>query len=154
MDTKILLSQIHFCLVSLSYYNSNAWAAEESIIEDFEFKGLLKKEWGTDILSERSFKGLVEFREKWLAYKESVNYAGDTVFMFFDQKWKDIVKEYLCPALDSIELDFLNNHMDYISYKKNADFDAYPSISEILERGETLYKLLLNKNIVKKRYMD
>lgn len=150
----INLKYIYINLTWLSYYNKNSSNAEESIIEDFNFKGLLKREWGTDILSESSFEGLVKFREKWLAYKKSVNYAGDIIFMFLDQKWKDIVEEYLCPALDSIEVDFLHNNIEYISYKKNTDFNACPSSSEILERGATLYKLLLNKKIVKKRYMD
>lgn len=148
------LKYIHTYLTWLSYFNKNSSNVEESIIEDFDFKGLLKRKWGTNILSENSFERLEEFRKKWLVYKESVNYAGDTVFMFFDQKWKHIVEEYLCPALDSLELDFSHNNIEYISYIKNADFDACPSSSEILERGETLYKLLLNNKIIKKRYMD
>lgn len=154
MNAKIPLSHIHFCLVSLTYYNSNVWAAEESIIEDFNFKGLLKREWGTDILSDNSFKGLVKFREKWLTYKESVNYAGDTVFMYFDKNWIKIINVYLLPAIESMESDMASHKIEFVSYRNHYDPLKKPTIDNILERGNTLYKLLLDAKIVTKSYTE
>ena len=147
------LHNIHTFLTWLSFYNKNASNVEESIIEDFGFLDLTKKKWGTEILSDKTFNAIIVFRENWLEYKKSVNYGGDTVFMFFDKNWKDIIQEYLCPALDSIEQDFISNTIEFTPYKEIVDFNLYPTSTEILERGETLYKLLLEKKVVEKRYM-
>lgn len=142
-----MLNHLHFSLVNLTYYNSNSWAAEESLIEDWNFYGMLNKEWGTDIIADHTIDKLNKFRKKWIDYKNSVNYAGDTVFMFIDENWKHLVQKYLCPTLESMEADFDANHIEYNSYKKDYNPDARPSKQNILERGRTLYGLLLKHNV-------
>ena len=148
------LKYIHTHLCWLCYYNKSSSNVEETIIEDFEFLDLIKNKWGKEILSDQTFEHLACFRQEWLQYKKGVNYAGDTVFMFFDNKWFDIIKNYLIPLLESMEKDFSLNKIKYTSYRNSIDLDTRPSTDDILERGRTLYKLLLKNKVIKKKVYE
>lgn len=152
-DFKSTFHLTHFCLSSLTYYNSNTFAAEESLIEDWDFRRLLLGEIGSEVISSLTLDLLNNFRLNWLKYKRSANYAGDPVFMYFDINWHQLIEEYLIPALDSMELDFNYYGLEYVPYSSHYNPSIRPSVENILERGTTLYKLLLKNGITEKPYM-
>ena len=152
-STKNNLSYIHFHLGTISYYNKNFFAAEESLIEDWDFYGLLNKEWAVEILSNHTFELLTKFRQKWLGYKNEKYFDGDSVFMSIDPDWKNIVTEYLVPTLQSMESDFDKHEIEYVPILNSYNPDLLPPIEAILQRGSILHKLLLENKIITKNYI-
>lgn len=147
------LSYIHFNLISLTYFNNNIYASEESLIEDYNFNGLIKNEWPVNVLSSESIELLKTFREAWLDYKREHSYSGDYVFLFIDKHWNNMIKEYLYPAIEKMELEMTSMNMDYIPYKTVCNSDNRPTDAQLLERVEQLYDLLLEKRIISKDYL-
>lgn len=153
-DTTISgLVNIHFALSNLTYYNENAFAAEESIIEDFAFEELINEEWNGGALSQKTTTLLKAFRKEWRQYKRDVSYSDDPVFMFLDQRWHLIVSKYLMPALDSMEHDFSAQNIEHLPFREHYDASARPSDKTVLEKGRILYDLLLENKIITKDYI-
>lgn len=151
---KNSLHYIHFYLGEISYYNNNFFSAEESVIEDWGFLELLKKEWGTDFLSDETFSLLQNFRKHWLVYKNEKFYSGDPVFMSIDVDWKDIVKEHLKPCLESMEIDLTKHQIEFLPIMKSYKPESFPPIEAILQRGHILHKLLIENKIITQDYLD
>ena len=94
------------------------------------------------------------FKQKFLNYLSNFSYGDDEIFTAFDAIWHQIIKNYLLPVLESMEQDFEKHGIEYTSYKITYDPDARPSDEDILERGRTLYGLLLKHKVIKRYYLD
>lgn len=144
---------IHFCLSSLTYYNKNMHAAEETAIEDCDFLGLIKGEWGFNILSSKTLEKLKEFRRRWLAYKQENSYAEDLTFTSIDKNWHALINNFLIPALDALEEEISGWQIEFVSYKIFHEISIRPSDGDILERVKILYGLLHKHKIVELKYV-
>jgi len=153
-EAKLYLQNIHFSLSSLTYFNNNIFAAEETIIEDWNFIDLIHGKWKVNILSEYAIHKVFDFRKMWLEYKKKNVFGDDLTFTYFDPKWHALINDYLIPALDILELEMKDNQIDFISYLDYRDIDAHPNNEQLLERGRTLYNLLLTNKIIERRYID
>ena len=148
------LSYIHFHLCSLSYYNNNNFAAEESLVEDHFYLQLLKREWGNDILRDETFSLLQKFRTSWMIYKMEKHYSENLLFVSIDPDWKNIIKYDLIPALLEMEKDLDKYQIEYGPIMKNYKPDNFPPVEDILRVGSILYKSLLDNKIITKNYID
>lgn len=147
------LSYIHFNLISLTYFNNNIYASEETLIEDFNFNGLIKNEWLLNVLSSEAIELLKSFREAWLEYKREHSYSGDYVFVFMDDHWHKVIKNYLYPALEKMENEMASMKMDFIPYKTVCNNNVRPTDEQLLERAKKLYSMLIEHKIYSKNYM-
>lgn len=122
--------------------------AIEDLYEDFEFEALCMGKWGGNILREETNLQLRNFEREWKKFRNGVNYGNDGVFVYFDTNWHHIITAYLIPVLNNIEKDFDKAGVEYISYRKSYQPDTFPPHEDILERGRTLYGLLIKNNII------
>lgn len=147
------ISYTHFSLMSLTYFNNNIYASEETLIEDYKFNELISNKWPVNVLSLKTIELLKRFRDVWLEYRKEHSYASDYLFVLFDADWKKILKENLFPSLDAMEAEMRIMNIDFTPYLDVCNIDFKPSDDEILERVEQLYRLLLDNNIISNTYM-
>lgn len=138
-------------MISYSKYCYNLY--DSDLFEVFHFDELVRQEWGVNILSKDSFNLLNNFYIAWKEYRISNLYGDDEIFIYSDNKWHQLVSDYLIPLLINFEVDFDSNNIQYKSYIQFYDPDARPSDEDILERGRTLYKLLIDHGIIKRKYL-
>ena len=149
-EKRLLLSIYNY----LSKIYNNEQMAYTCALDDLymadNLSALVNKKWGTNILGTHSFGFLIEFEQLWRHYRKTAPHGEDEIFVNIDPAWKKIVQDCLVPLLNSMENDFHEYGIEFISYKEYHDPDARPSDEEILERGRTLYDLLLKHGIIKK----
>lgn len=153
-EIKLNLVYIHQCLIHISYFNRNSFAAEETMIEDFAFLELIDGKWGKEILLAITFKKLKVFRNQWIDYKRKFTYSDNVVFMFYDKNWREIVSKYLIPALEKMEEDFNRHGIEYNNFRAQYDPDSRPNDSDIISAANVLYNLLLKNKIIEKSYLN
>ncbi len=95
-----------------------------------------------------------EFRIHWVGYLKDNNYSEDGIFIQFDPKWSFIKEHYLIPLLIDLENEMLRLDINFQTFRDTYNSDARPSDEDILERGRTLYGLLLKHKVIKRDYMD
>jgi hypothetical protein len=150
-----LLIEIYDALSQMTCYSKYCYNLYDSdLFEVFEFSSLINQKWGQLIITEPTFNKLRQFSDEWLIYRRNAPYGDDEIFVYSDIEWHRIIKNYLLPALESMERDFEKHGIEYTSYKITYDPDARPSDEDILERGRTLYGLLLKHKVIKRYYLD
>lgn len=142
------LLRIHRNLIELMnfhYYSSMVY--DSDLYEVLEFNSLLNYKWGSEVLGTKTIELIKLFNQEWKKYRTLIPQSDDGVFCSLDPGWHKLFKKQLLPALESMEADFDANHIEYNSYKKDYNPDARPGKQDILERGRTLYGLLLKHNV-------
>lgn len=153
-------SSLKYCTC---YYNIGSYGSSfQSLFEDFYFIELLERKWGKALLSHETLNLLNEFYLEWKNYILE-NPFGSDFFVFFDKDYRMLIREFLIPALDSMERDLVDQNLDRIevegnvlkleSYKEIYKPDNRPSDDEIIWKVNHLYSLLEDYQIIKKPYM-
>ncbi|MCB0638656.1 MAG: hypothetical protein KDC54_18625 [Lewinella sp.] len=118
----------------------------------YHFQALLDGKWGYMTLSPETSQELNDFAESWRGYRKEKPYGEDEYFVFFDPEWHEIIQYRILPALKAMEADFRRNQVAYQSLQTTYSPSARPPDEAALERGRTLYNLLLSHRIIKKDY--
>jgi len=148
---KYNLRCIHYHLSSLvSYKKGNYEVARLDLYLDHFFDELCKGIWGNDLLKSHTIKLFDTFSIAWKRYQIEEPIGEDGVFCFYDPKWNKIIQNCLIPLLDHFEMDLINQNISIESYKKILSQNTRPTDEELLERGRTLYNLLIKHDIIRK----
>lgn len=158
-DIKVYLIHIHGLLVHISYYfNQGAYGiAFEGLYQDFYFKELIERKWGLGYLSNSTLDMLALFHKEWKEYV-LLNSFGNSFFVFYDPEYHKMVKDFLLPALENMEQDFVTydvlvDNLSWNSYKTEYNPETRPSDNDVIWKIEMIYKVLSEKNIISKPYM-
>lgn len=146
------LHYIHFYLLRLLQYEPRSFGIEESLIEDCDFLELIRGNWKENSVSMVSIQLLREFRKKWVEYKQENSYSIFSEFMFIDKKWESICKNYLIPAIESLEKDLTAMNIEFIPFKSIPE--RKPTEEELLKLAKHISNLLIEKRILERHYMD
>lgn len=145
------LTHVHYYLKLLPTYVKGGYSsALEDLYEDFEFKALCSGEWGGNVLNSNMVTLLNEFELRWREYRKQTPFGSDPVFVYFDEAWLKIVNKNLIPLIEHLETAFDEAAIEYISYKGGYTPNELPPNEEILDRANTLYKLLLEHHVISK----
>ncbi len=122
----------------------------EEIFENlFEVKEISEVFNGLNFLSKETKEKLLRFQEKWYEFIEANNYSSDPVFVYLDTQFQHILDNELKSFLLSFNLDMQkNNFVDIESLEYTTR--EFPDSKAILERGCTLYGLLIKHKVIKK----
>ena len=154
-SAKVNLLEIHQNLSGfLTYCYFSYRMTDSDLFQSLYFKELVNQKWGQLILSKNTFDKGVIFYLKWVDFRLNKPYGDDNVFVYLDKDWLSLLEEYLIPFLKSMEIDFLNHSIEFISYENDYDKTAKPSNEEILKNAAHLYSLLLSHNIIQKENLE
>ena len=145
-----LLPNVHFLLKTLINDFSDMSFLLESIYNEGQFEEMGNPLKEDPIRSIATALKLRLFHLEWQRYRKNVAYSDDKIFIQLDERWIKIINDYLKPALKSIEKDFDQFDVKYISYKQNVFNYRYPTNEELLSRANYLYELLLKHEIIDK----
>ena len=163
--TKVYLIHIYNTLLNCTTYvnTGNYSISFQSLFQDFYFMELLEKKWGKNIISDATISLLHIYFIRWKEYVENTSY-GDTMFVFYDDKYHDLISEYLLPAIDSMKLDLTLHNACEIAVVENEtlkiiDFNSFynpglrPQDHDVIWKIQMIYDVLLEKKLIQKPYM-
>ncbi|MFC2185790.1 hypothetical protein ACFCT7_00640 [Fulvivirgaceae bacterium LMO-SS25] len=154
-SAKVNLLEIHQNLSGFLTYSYFSYRMTDSdLFQSLYFRELVNQKWGQLILSKNTFDKGVGFYLKWVDFRLNKPYGDDNVFVYLDKDWLSLLDKYLIPFLKSMEIDFLNHSIEFISYENDYDKTAKPSNEEILKNAAHLYSLLLSHNIIQKENLE
>ena len=148
------LLNIYNNLSSITSYSNRFNINDSDLHEVYEYPSLLRCRWGLNILSQNSFRLLNSFNNQWINYRKNIEYSDIAEFIYLDPKWNDIIINHLIPALQSLENDFILNHISFQSYLLNYNPALRPSDDDLLNRASRAYHLLYTNKIIEKHYLD
>ncbi len=158
-DFKVLISNFYYDLkLLLDHTGKNYFVALDEFVNSSY--NILKINYLKNIDPNNEFTTLStkesyeEFRIHWLKYLKENKYSEDGIFIQFDPNWSSIIKSYLIPLLLDLESDILRLGLTIQTYKETYNSETRPSDEDILERGRTLYGLLLKHKVIKRYYLD